>query len=254
MWKQQKLQLSPQAKTLLESMKKGIVSPFSLSTKGTKLGVHNWSHGIEEKSNRYLSPENAVKALSAKLLDYADPNRPKGKQQLIAIMVTSNNIEQFITDLEQVSILLPEPCFKQALDYAKSSKDLQQTKMVKTPTINHPAFTHSADITPGSNRTMQSILRNAASAAQSMQASAPMDAIRLLIQQKQQREQQNQQKIQQLLNIEVSVQAFSTSGYLEQIAVEMQGNIPNGMNVFTACVMYIGSDLSAIRGMLNEYH
>nr|WP_247645954.1 hypothetical protein [Haemophilus influenzae] len=72
MWKQQKLKLSPQAKTTLQNAQKGIISPFSLSVSGTKLGVHNWSHGIKEKSNHYLSPENAVKALAAKLVDYAE--------------------------------------------------------------------------------------------------------------------------------------------------------------------------------------
>ena len=67
MWQKQKLKLSPQAKTTLQNAQKGIISPFSLSVSGTKLGVHNWSHGIKEKSNHYLSPENAVKALAIRI-------------------------------------------------------------------------------------------------------------------------------------------------------------------------------------------
>ena len=69
-----------------------------------------------------------MKALAAKLVDYADSNRPKGVQDVVVIMVTSSNIDQFIAELENVRELLPEPTFKQALDYAKSSKIYKKQK------------------------------------------------------------------------------------------------------------------------------
>ena len=43
-----------------------------------------------------------------------------------------------------------------------------------------PSFSNSADITPGSARTMQSILRNATSAAVAAQAKDPMAMIEAL--------------------------------------------------------------------------
>lgn len=252
MWKKQLLKLSPQARKTLDDAQKGIISPFSLSASGTKIGVHNWTHGIEEKSNRYLSPENAVKALAAKLIDYSDPNRPKGRQEVIAIMITSGNIEQFIHDLEKVRSLLPEPCFKQAYDYAKSSKDLQQTKMTKTPTIAHPAFCNAADITPGSNRIMQGILRNAVAGANAIKTGDPSAVIQNLLKAKDAREQENKKKVNDLLVAEVQVWAFTENDLLEVAEAKMRINVPSAENVFTACLMYVGSDLSAIRGMLNE--
>ncbi|MDC4235955.1 hypothetical protein [Pasteurella multocida] len=205
MWKKQKLKLAPQAKRTLEQAQRGNISPFSLSAQGMKLGVHNWSHGIKEKSNMYLSPENAIKALAAKLVDYADPNRPRGRQDVIAIMVTSNDIQNFMDQLENVCVLLQEPTFKQALDYAKASKDLQQSKMIKTPTMKSPAFTKSADITPSANRAMQSILRNAMSAAKSASAGDPQAKLVALLKAKQEKAQQNAQQVAKMLETSILV-------------------------------------------------
>ncbi|HII3779097.1 TPA: hypothetical protein ACY37S_002214 [Pasteurella multocida] len=252
MWKKQKLKLAPQAKRTLEQAQRGNISPFSLSAQGMKLGVHNWSHGIKEKSNMYLSPENAIKALAAKLVDYADPNRPRGRQDVIAIMVTSNDIQNFIDQLENVCVLLQEPTFKQALDYAKASKDLQQSKMIKTPTMKSPAFTKSADITPSANRAMQSILRNAMSAAKSASAGDPQAKLVALLKTKQEKAQQNAQQVAKMLETSILVYAFSASDFLESAEAKMKLNIPTASNVFTACVMYVGADLSAIKEMLND--
>lgn len=251
MWKKQKLKLSPQARTTLEQAQRGIISPFSLSAQGVKIGVHNWTHGIKEKSNRYLSPENAVKALSAKLVDYADPNRPRGRQDVIAVMITSNDIQDFISRLEKVSVLMPEPTFKQALDYAKSSKDLQETKMIKTPTIQSPAFAKPADITPAANREMQSILRNAMSAAKAASAGDPQSKLTALLNAKREKEQQNARRVAEMLETSVLVDAFIASDFLESADAQIKLNIPPASNVFTACVMFIGADLSTIKGMLN---
>lgn len=252
MWKKKNLKLASQAKHTLEQAQKGVVTSFSLSASGFKLGVHNWSHGIEEKSNRYLSPENAVNALAEKLVDYADPNRPKGRQEVVVIMVTTSDIQDFIDALEKVRVLLPEPTFKQALDYAKSSKDLQTTKMTKTPTMASPSFANGADITPGANRAMQSILRNAMSGAKAATAGDPMEKLTALLALKAQKAQANQAKVAEMLQTEVRIQAFVQADFLENIAAQIKLNVPPSSHVFTACVMYMGQDLSSIKEMLND--
>ncbi|WP_409500188.1 hypothetical protein ACJ7Z2_09990 [Mannheimia glucosida] len=252
MWKKQLLKLSPQAKIALDNNLKGVSTPFNLSVKGTKIGVHNWSHGTEAKSGKYLSPENAVKAFIKKLTDYSDPNRPNGEQDVVLIMVTASDIDVFIAQLERVSILLPEPTFKQALDYAKSAKTLQDTKMVKTPTISSPAFANAADITPGSARTMQSIMRNAQSMANAAKSGNPMQAIQRLLQMKAQREQQNAAKLNQLLTAQAQIYAFTERGFLESATTKMHLNLPDAGNVFTACVMFVGGNLSSLKDMLND--
>ncbi|MGX2949384.1 hypothetical protein ACWIUA_00550 [Ursidibacter sp. B-7004-1] len=252
MWQLRRLQHSPQVRQSLEANQRGEVSPFNLTSQGVKIGVHNWSHGIEEKSNKYLSPENAVKVFVKKLTDYADSNRPRGIQDVICIMVTTPDIEDFIAMLEKVAVLLPEPAFKQAYDYARSSKTLADTKMIKTPQIVSPAFAQSADITPQSARELQSIMRNVVSSATSASAGDPSQIIEQLLQLKAEKQLKNQQKIDKILNTSAVVYAFSARGELAEVATLMDKNIPDASHIFTACVCFIGQNLTNILGMLNE--
>lgn len=252
MWLQQRLQHSPRVQHAIAANQRGEVSPFSLSVTGVKIGVHNWSHGITEKSNKYLSPENAVKVFVQKLTDYADANRPKGVQDVVCVMVATPDIDSFIATLEQVAILLPEPVFKQAYDYAKSSKALADTKMVKTPPIAHPAFAQSADITPQSARELQSIMRNVVAGAMSAASGDPTAIIDQLKQAKARRAAENQQKVQKILNANAVVYAFKGRGELEQIALQINKNVPDASHVFTACVCFIGNNLANIAEMLHD--
>ncbi|KMK52012.1 hypothetical protein RO21_03160 [[Actinobacillus] muris] len=249
MWQQQTLQHSPQAREALEANLRGEQSPFDVSLTGLKIGVHNWSHGLETKSGRYLSPENANKAFIAKMTDYADPNRPSGELDVVVIMVTAANIEQFIAQMENVMILLPEPAFKQAYDYAKAHQKLAETKMVKTPQIASPAFGQENDITPQSGRDLQGIMRG--SLVANVASGDPFAVIDELIQQKARRQAENKQKIERILHTSAQVYAFQDRGVLDVIALNLQKNVPSANNVFTATVCFIGKDLSNLRGMLN---
>ncbi|MFD0966254.1 hypothetical protein ACFQ02_05230 [Seminibacterium arietis] len=250
-WQQKTLKLNQKAEQALKDNLNGKPTACNLTLKGIKMGVHNWTHGIEEKSNRYLSPENAVKALKAKLTDHADPNLPQSAVQIVAIMVTSPSLDDFITACEQVQILLPEPVFKQAYDYAKASRTLQDSKMIKTPTIASPAFSKPADITPQTSRQLQGILRNAQAVATASQAADPFTALAKLKEAKKARDQQNQQQVQKLLATSVKVYTFQGDG-MAASAVQIEKNIPTSQHIFTACLMFIGEDLTNIKGMLHD--
>ena len=69
---------------------------------------------------------------------------------------------------------------------------------------------------------------------------------------KAEREQQNKKQVEELLKAEVRVWAFMANDLLEIAEAKMRINVPSAENVFTACLMYVGSDLSAIKGMLND--
>lgn len=252
MWKKQLLKISPQAKTALDNNLKGVSTPFDLSVKGTKIGVHNWSHGIATRTGKYLSPENAVKAYIAKLLDYNDINRPKGVQDIVLIMVTATNSEAFIANIENIATLLPEPVFRQALDYAKASATIEQTKMVKTPAMAYPAFAKESDITPQSARTLQGVLRNAVAIATTSTAGNINDVINRLKGQKAERERKNQEKTDRLLATVAQAYVFIDRGELAEVAMHLKNNLPDSGHIFTACVMFIGKDLSNLKGMIYE--
>ena len=124
--------------------------------------------------------------------------------------------------------------------------------MIKTPTMANPSFSNSADITPGSARTMQSILRNATSAAVAAQTKDPMAMIEALKDAKKERDKANNEKVEKMLNKSANVYAFSVSDFLEVAETKIKINVPTAGNVFTACVMFIGADLTNIKGMLQN--
>lgn len=250
MWKQQILKLSPQAKTALEDNLKGKQSPFNLSLSGLKIGVHNWTHGMQEKSNRYLSPINAVKALQDKLCDYQDQNRPKNVQDVVVLMITAGNDGDFIAALEQAAELIPDPVFKQSLDYARAFKDLQLSKMIKTLPMAHPAFGKSADITPQSARVLNGIMRGVQ--ALNEPSSNPFKVIEQLKAKKAEKQAENQKKVEKMLKSAVQLYAFCGRGLLDEVSLLLSQNIPATSNVFTAVLCFVGDNLTQLREMLNE--
>ena len=131
-------------------------------------------------------------------------------------------------------------------------KNLQETKMIKTPMMANPSFSNSTDITPGSARTMQSILRNATSAAVAAQTKDPMVMIEALKAAKKERDKANNEKVEKMLNTSANVYAFSVSDYLEVAETKIKLNVPTAGNIFTACVMFIGANLTNIKGMLQN--
>lgn len=252
MWQRYQLQHNRKVQQSLAANLRGEISPFDLSVSGIKIGVHNWSHGITEKTNKYLSPENAARVFQQKLQDNADPNRPKGAQEVVGIMVASADIDGFIATLEQVAILLPEPTFKQAYDYAKSSKTLADTRMVKTPPIVSPAFAKPGDITPQSSREMQSVMRNVIAGAGSASGGDPAAVITQLQAVKARRKAENQQKVAKILSANATVFGFKRRGSLDELALMMGKNVPDARHVFTAAVCFIGQNLTNLAEMLHD--
>lgn len=247
-WALKNLALPQGAKKALEDSQKGVATPFSLSIQGQSIGVHNWTHGKQEKSNKYLSPINAIAAIAAKLSDYRDENRPKTEQDCILIMITADNIGAFIAELEKVAVIMPDPVIKQALDYAKSSKDLETVKMIKTPQISHPCFGKLADITPQSARSLNSLMTNAQAANE--QTGDPFAVLEQLKEHKAKKEQKNAEKLTALLNANAKVYAYSDRGLLDAIALNIIANVPQASNGFTVCLCFVGDNLSQFKELL----
>lgn len=222
----------------------GNLSQFNIT--GVKIGVHNWTHGINTPNGRFLSPENALKAISAKLADNADPNAPKGNLELVLIMLASHQNSDFLQNIEQAALILPDPVFKQAADYARNSAKLAETKMVKMPQIASPAFPKMGDITPESGRMLQAM--NRASPA----GGDPFAAIAMLKARKAAKQAENAQKAARLKAAKASVYAFVAKGELSTLADQLLQNIPKADSIFTACLCYIGQDLTNLKGLLHN--
>lgn len=249
MWEKKTLRLSPSVQTALEGALRGAPVQVNLTTKGAKIAVHNWTHGITTASGRYLSPENAIKAVVAKCSDYRDSNRPRGVVETVGILLTARTIDDFIQTLTQAQALWAEPTIRQALDYAKAHRTLQADKMTKTPTITSPAFSPSTDITPSSARTLQSVMRNANATASATSAD-PLAAIAALKAKKAEREQQNQAKVRSMLAARAPIYAHVGKQTLEQTALSLLTNTPDASHVYTVLLFFVGNDLTALKEMI----
>lgn len=241
MWHKQKLALPSVALNTL-----GGSAPFSLSAMGQKIAVHNWTHGKTEPSGRYLSPENAVKAVAAKFSDYADPNRPKGNVQVICLLITAATPEPFIAQLEQMANVLDYSEVKQALSYAKSYANLQVTKMVKTPVINSPAFGVASNLSTTLSRKME---QTVSQAVDSLTATVgdPFAMLDQLKQVKKLREQARGEFLQNIAKIApLDVWLFTASGQLDVIAQNLLQNVPTSENVYSLLLAFVSEDLSSM--------
>lgn len=249
-WALKNLALPQGAKKALEDSQKGVATPFSLSIQGQSIGVHNWTHGKQEKSNKYLSPVNAIAAIAAKLSDYRDENRPKTEQDCILMMISADNIGAFIAELEKVAVLMPDPVIKQALDYAKSSRDLETVKMIKTPQISHPSFGKLADITPQSARMLNSVMQNVQTTTEI--TGDPFQVLEQLKQRKAEKAQKNQEKITALLNTSAKIYAYKERGLLDAIALNIGANVPLASNGFCVLLCFVGDNLSQLESLLHD--
>lgn len=247
MWKKATLALPASA---LEKMTGGSNAPFSLAVTGQKIAVHNWTHGKTEQSGRYLSPENAVKAVSAKFNDYADPHRPQGVVQAVVFLITSTSGEVFIQQLEAMGGILDYSEVKQALSYATASQRLEAEKMVKMPTIAFPSFATGADLTPSGGRALNNAVNASLEEAGGKMPADPFAVIAKLKAQKAEKAKARAEQAKKLTQSKAEVWAFVGDGLLDEIALTLFDNLPTSENVFSFMLAFVGEDLSGLKMLL----
>lgn len=232
--------------TLPNLTTRGGNASFLLS--GTKIAVHNWTHGKKEASGRFLSPENAVKAIEAKFNDYGDVHRPKGEVDVVLMLITSPYEGEFIAQMEALAKLLDYSEAKQAISYAKASQGLSVSKMVKPPRIQSPAFGAEADLSPSIGRKMQAIqdAQNLASLAGG-DIFATLNQLKTL---KAEKAQQLSEQAQQLAAVSCEAFVFVEHGFLDVIAQNLQNDLPTAENIYSFLIAFTGENLTALKNMM----
>lgn len=78
---------------------------------GRCITVTNYQHGIGQQQGGQppLAAHNAIKAMTAKLQDGADPHRPAGQLHAVAWLVTANSEQELAAKLADVCAVLPLP-------------------------------------------------------------------------------------------------------------------------------------------------
>ncbi|WP_158107666.1 hypothetical protein [Vibrio furnissii] len=114
----------------------------SLLIAGTVLSATPYQFQVGEKldSGSYLSPNNAVKTLAAKLRDLSDRHRPKGQLHAVAIMLTGQNISEFASKLAQITAVLTLPDWTQVARQAKALVTNDRDKLHQPVAMVQPRF------------------------------------------------------------------------------------------------------------------
>ncbi|ELD1797618.1 hypothetical protein [Vibrio fluvialis] len=114
----------------------------SLLIAGTVLSATPYQFQVGEKldSGSYLSPNNAVKTLSAKLRDLSDRHRPKGQLHAVAIMLTGQSVSEFAAKLEQITSVLTLPDWTQVARQAKAMVTNERDKLHQPVAMVQPRF------------------------------------------------------------------------------------------------------------------
>ncbi|MBY7970861.1 hypothetical protein KW445_14580 [Vibrio fluvialis] len=114
----------------------------SLLIAGTVLSATPYQFQVGEKldSGSYLSPNNAVKTLSAKLRDLSDSHRPKGQLHAVAIMLTGQSISEFASKLAQITAVLTLPDWTQVARQAKALVTNDRDKLHQPVAMVQPRF------------------------------------------------------------------------------------------------------------------
>ncbi|MBY8128958.1 hypothetical protein KW493_11725 [Vibrio fluvialis] len=114
----------------------------SLLIAGAVLSATPYQFQVGDKldSGSYLSPGNAVKALSAKLRDLSDRHRPNGQLHAVAIMLTGQSISEFTAKLEQLTAVLTLPDWTQVARQAKAMVTNERDKLHQPVAMVQPRF------------------------------------------------------------------------------------------------------------------
>ncbi|WP_058959478.1 hypothetical protein [Type-E symbiont of Plautia stali] len=213
--------------------------------------AHPWVYelGKSAESGSYLSPANAIAWVADKVRSAVSG------AEVVALMVTGDSATDFTKRIGELADVMPFPSLKQVQRIALSSAQLAVEKMQ----IPAPLSGGLSGAVPFSVETARTAL-NAGVMQDAVNAAAAgfdMDelkgALDSFFEKRSQLISEILSGLDELKGKSARVWAFSASGNLATIAVEMLKNIPDASMVHSAVILLTGDNLEPIRGMLSEY-
>ncbi len=213
------------------------------------LPVHPWVYGVGNvtDSGHYLSPVNAVTYLADKLGAAAD------NVAVCVWMVCGNGLGEFLQALDALTVVFPAPVLSQVARQARAMAELSTVKMqlpAKSRTLPAAALLSVASCRQALNAQRMSVAQQ--------QATAPMglDALKGMAERfASQREaalSEISQAMQQMAQRSAPAWVFTGQGAPGVIAAEMLKNIPQPSAIYTAAMMFTGTELDALESMIRE--
>lgn len=213
------------------------------------LPVHPWVYGVGNvtDSGHYLSPVNAVTYLADKLGAAAD------NVAVCVWMVCGSGLGEFLPALDALTVVFPAPALIQVARQARAMAELATVKMqipAKSRTLPAAA--------PLSVASCRQALNAQRMAAAQQQVAAPMglDALKGMAgrfaSQREAALSEISQAMQQMAQRSAPAWVFTGQGAPGVIAAEMLKNIPQPSAIYTAAMMFTGTELDALESMIRE--
>lgn len=215
---------------------------------------YQYAVGNQQPSGVFLSAQNAVDTLIAKLNDQADDNRPTGSLNALAVLLTADNHSQFSQVLNAFVQVLPVSELSALARRVQA--ELSASDKMSTPAVDVvPRYKPNGYLN-------QSPLRDAlkyqgAQVAQLESLASDQNNVVTKLQslatKRNNALSEWQTAIDDLKNIDGNVQVFTASGSASSVASELKDNgVPNAQAAISAVVMFTSTEpLQFLEEMLN---
>lgn len=212
--------------------------------------AHPYIYGLgrETSNGNYLSPANACQYLAGKLASTG------GTSDTIVMMVASSSHSEFMTALNALADVFPTPSFTQVARLAQSMATLATDKM-QLPDKPRNALPEAQPLSVTTARTMSASSAIAAAQAAAAVPASVVDieaAIASFATTCQQIAGDAATAAGDLTAKSARIHAFSMSGDLVTTASELVKGVPDSAAGYTAAMMFVAPDLSAINAMIHD--
>ncbi|EKN4770562.1 hypothetical protein [Yersinia enterocolitica] len=220
--------------------------PAAINITCSQICLHPWSGNVGNvtPSGRYLSPTNAVAALAPYLSGVS------GQQEMVAMLICAPSLDAFLTLADQFADAFPLPEIRRMSRMARTQLSLATTRMQRPARASNglpPPTTLSVDTARHLARTAQIAQATQSGTGGINQLTAALNQFKQARAQALAAITQGSQSLQQHY---CPVWAFCSTGDIQTARTDIQENIPHPEQVFSALALFIGPDLSALRGAL----
>lgn len=212
------------------------------------VAAHPWVYGLGQQTANgvYLSPVNAVTWLAEKLASLTE------NTEVVIFMVAGQTHDDFMENLDKLTAVFPAPAFSQVSRLARSAAELATVKMqIPAKAVN--ALPVSIPLSVPTMRIMSSAAEVASAAAPgSLSLSSLKAKLADFMAQRAGLLSEIAEVAGELAGKSASAWVFTSTGSGAGIVRELLTDIPVVSSIYTAAIMLTGSDLSSIRGMIND--
>lgn len=226
------------------------VSPLDIgATRNISLvAAHPWVYGLGQQTANgvYLSPVNAVGWLAQKLDGLIDT------VDVVIFMVEGQTHDDFMTKLDPLTEVFPAPAFTQVSRLARSAAELGAVKM-QIPAKAPSGLPVPVPLSVPTTRTMSSAAAVASAIAPAALSLTGLKAsLADFMAHRTGLISGIADSAGALAGKSASAWVFTATGEGSALVRQLINNIPAVSSIYTAAIMLVGSDLSSIRGMIDD--